>query len=123
MEQSYRAFVPLVYVVFIAICSITAGCHGGFKQPKFVPYKAKVISYHTDRFMHGGIYCQNIKLDNNVTILANGISSIIDGQKIYLIDYVMIGDSITEDTMDIIYVHREGGDTYKFTYNPDDYRE
>ncbi len=112
--------VRVVMYVIIAICSIITACHAEPRLHKFVPYSAKVLSFHTDKLKHGGIYCQNVKLDNKSTMLANGFSSVIQGQKTRLIDYIAVGDSIVRDTWGVIIVYREGSETYTFTHNPGD---
>lgn len=119
VRKNYKVSV-FMHVVIIVVCCIITSCHGNFKQPKFVPYKAKVISYQTDRVPFGGIYCQNVKLDNKSTMLANGFSSVIQGRKTRLIDYIAVGDSIVRDTWGVIIVYRRGSKTYTFTHNPND---
>ncbi len=121
VRKNYKVSV-FMHVVIIVICSIITSCHAGFKQPKFVPYKAKVISVSTDKTAHGGVYCQRVKLDNNFTILANAFSADVKGQKTMLIDYVTIGDSIVHNCLDTIYIYRKGADTYVFTHNKGDFK-
>ncbi|MBP5419261.1 MAG: hypothetical protein J6Y72_05575 [Bacteroidales bacterium] len=113
----------MLYIAFIAICSIITGCHGKvYRKTKFVPYTAKVISYDIDKIKQGGVYYQNINLNNKKRVTANGFSAVIDGQKTWIIDYIAIGDSIVRNTFDSIYVYRKGSETYLFTYNPYDFR-
>ncbi|MBR6251383.1 MAG: hypothetical protein IKR17_09375 [Bacteroidales bacterium] len=90
-----------------------------FEKKEFVPYSAKVVSYHTDKIPHGEVYYQRIKLDNNSRIIANGFSAVIDKEKTWLINYVAIGDSIVCDSTDnIIYIHRAGAETFRLVYSP-----
>ena len=122
-KHIHHIFRELLYIAFIAICSITAGCHGKIhRKTKFVPYSAKVISYDIDKIKQGGVYYQNINLNNKKRVTANGFSAVIDGQKTWIIDYIAIGDSIVRNTFDSIYVYRKGSETYLFTYNPYDFR-
>ncbi len=90
---------------------------------EFFPYSAKVISVSTDKTKHGGINYQNIVLDNKKRVIANGFSSEIQGKKTRLIDYIAIGDSVVCDsTDDVLYVYRAEAETYRFTYNPSDFK-
>lgn len=121
VRKNYKVSV-FMHVVIIVVCCIITSCHGNFKQPKFVPYKAKVISVSTDKTAHGGVYCQRVKLDNNFTILANAFSAEIKGQKTMLINYIAIGDSIVHNCLDTIYVYRKDADTYVFTHNKGNFK-
>ena len=89
---------------------------------KFEPYKAKDVSYKSERIMRGGVYCQNIELDCGFGILANAYSSMVNGKKTMLIDYIAVGDSVVCNTWGTIYVCREGAEPQVFTHDPADYK-
>lgn len=125
--DDFPAFRKVAYVIWalIPIGGIFLFRNDLFveRNTKFVPYSAKVVSFRTDKSKRGGIYCQNIKLNNGTLILANGFSSEIQGGKIRLTDYIAIGDSVVCDsTDDIICVHRVDSEIRIFTYSPDDFR-
>ncbi len=125
--EDFPAFKKMVYVIWalIPIGGIFLFYNDLFveRNAKFVPYSAKVVSFSTDKSKRGGIYCQNIKLEYDILILANGFSSEIQGEKTRLIDYIAVGDSVVCDsTDDVLYVYRAEAETYKFIYNKGDFR-
>ena len=93
-----------------------------FTNKSFVPYSAKVVSYSTDRLKHAGVRYQNIELDNDDYILANGFTAQVNGRKTRLIDYIAVGDSVVQKYLDTICVYRERSVSYKFSYSPDDFK-
>ena len=109
-----------MHVVIIVVCSIITACHAKPRQYKFVPYKGKVVSFYTEKYMYGGIHYQRVHLNHKTRLTANGFTANINGYKTNLIDYIAIGDSIVRDTWAEISVYREGSETYTFTHNPDD---
>lgn len=113
------SIVAIVGLIILGIYFIVFN----FGDYEFVPYSAKVLSVYTEKVKRGGVYYQNIRLDNNYTITTNGFTTIMQGHKIRLIDYIAIGDSVVCDSTDrVLYIHREGAETYRFTQNPDDFR-
>ena len=78
--------------------------------------------FYTENTMRGGIYYQEIKLDNGITMIANAFSSNIEGNKIRLIDFIAVGDSVERNTWGIITVYRNNSEPYVFIHNPDDFK-
>ena len=93
-----------------------------YVKKEFVPFSAKVESYNTDWYKQGGVYCQNIELDNGECLLANGFTAIVEGKKTRLIDYIAEGDSVICESIDVTYVIRDDTVSYKFTYSPKDFK-
>ena len=125
--QEVPAFRKFVYIVWIitAVLGIIMFCHTngiGTEKKEFMPYSAKVVSFYTEKIKRAGIYYQRIKLDNKTIMTANAFSTIINGEKTRLIDYIAVGDSIVRDTWAEISVYREGSETYTFTHNPHDFK-
>lgn len=124
MMQRNPRFCVIVYVIWIivAIGLTWYFSHFDASNEEFSPYSANVVSVYTDKLKRGGMYHQNIVLDNENVITANAFSSMIAGQKTMLINYIAVGDSIVRNTFDTIYVYRDGSESYVFTYNKDDYK-
>ncbi|MBP5420313.1 MAG: hypothetical protein J6Y72_10935 [Bacteroidales bacterium] len=123
LVRKYSQIRVLTVVIIIAICSIMTACHAKPRQHKFVPYKGRVVSYQTDKTAYGGVYYQNINLDNKKVVTANGFTASVNGYKTNLIDYIAIGDSVECDsTDDVLYVYRAEAETYRFTYSPSDFK-
>ena len=93
-----------------------------YDKKEFVPFSAKVESYNTDWYKQGGVYCQNIELDNGECLLANGFTAIVEGKKTRLIDYIAEGDSVICECIDVTYVIRDDTVSYKFTYSSKDFK-
>lgn len=120
LVSKYSQIRVLTIVIIMAMFCIITACHAKPRQYKFVPYKGKVVSFYTEKYMYGGIHYQRVHLDNKTRLTANGFSSVIQGEKTRLIDYIAVGDSIVRDTWGVIIVYREGSETYTFTHNPGD---
>lgn len=117
-----RPIVGSTIVLVIVVGAIMV--FGGIRVEKeaFTPYAAKVVSYHTENTMRGGIYYQEITLDNGIIMIANAFSSKIGNNNIRLIDFIAVGDSVVRNTWGVISVYRDTSDAYIFVHNPDDFR-
>ena len=93
-----------------------------YEEKEFVPYSAKVVSHYINWYAQGGVYCQNIELDNGECLLANGFTAIVEGKKTRLIDYIAEGNSVICESIDVTYVIRDDTVSYKFTYSPKDFK-
>lgn len=120
------AFRRYVYIVWgiVAIIAVVKLCKdSNIEKVEFMPYSAKVVSFYTEKTKRGGRYYQRIKLDNKELITANGFTATINSNKVRLIDYIAIGDSVVCDSTDgVLYVYRAEAETYRFTYSPSDFK-
>ena len=117
-----RPIVGSIAIFVIVVGSIVVFSDQKVEKKVFTPYSAKVVFFYTENTMRGGIYYQEIKLDNGITMIANAFSSNIEGYKIRLIDFIAVGDSIERNTWGQITVYRNNSESYVFTHNPDDFK-
>ena len=129
ITQDFPLFKRVAYVIWAFVAIVGLIILGYYymvlnsDRKEFIPYSARVTSFYTEKVKRGGVFYQKIKLNNNTTITANGFTTNIQGQKIRLIDYIAVGDSIVCDSTDkILHIHRIGTETYIFTQNPNDFR-
>lgn len=91
-------------------------------EETFIPYATRVTSFYIDNQKYCGKYYQYIEFETKDCMIANGFSAIINGQKTLLIDYIAIGDSVVQKKMSEVYIYRNGSDTFKFTFNSEDFK-
>ena len=111
----------MIFVIVVGAMIVISG-QINERKASFTPYAAKVVLFYTENTMRGGIYYQEIKLDNGVTMIANAFSSIIEGNKTRLIDFIAVGDSIERNSWGKITVYRYNSEPYVFTHDPDDFK-
>lgn len=85
----------------------------------FTPFSGTVKSAYTETSKRAGVYYQRIVLKNKEWLTANGFLTEIDGEKVRLIDFIQLNDSIVCNSEDTLYVYRGGCKTYKFIFNSD----
>ena len=108
-----------IIAFFGALVIFHDGCEG---KQEFIPFSGIAKTSYTENSKRGGIYYQKIILRGNRKLSANGFSIELNGEKIWLIDYVQKGDSIVYKTTKTILVYRVGNEPYVFTYNRDDFK-
>ena len=116
-----RPIVGSIMIFLIVVGAIIVLSDQKVKKKVFTPYAAKVVFFYTENTMRGGIYYQEIKLDNGITMIANAFSSNIRGNRIRLIDLIAVGDSVERNTWGVITVYRDNSESYVFTHNPEDF--
>lgn len=120
-----KAFRIMTYIIFgLGVIFVAIMLHSKYSSShfEFIPFEAKVTSYKIETSKRGGIYYQYVYLDNNDCLIANGFTAIVLGQKMRLIDYIAVGDSIIWNSINEIHVYRNNTKPYKFTYNPNDFK-
>ena len=88
------------------------------KTTKFVPIAGIVKSAYTETQMYAGTHYQRIIIKGKKKkITANGFEAELNGEKVRLIDFVEVGDSVIWKSFDTLFVYKNGCGACKFIWH------